>query len=849
MIPVTLKLHNFLAYHTPTSLDLTGLHVACLAGANGAGKSALLDAVTWALWGRARARRDDELIHMDETEMQVALTFYQGGNLYQVTRYRTSQGRGSSSLDMSVQDGDEWRGISEATIRATQDKINRLLRLDYDTFINSAFLMQGRADEFTNKTPSERKTILGEILGLNRWTAYEDRAKRRSRLAEHQVGQIDTQLQTIDAELEREPDYKDDLIETQRYLATLTEQIDEVEARFWRLEEARRERDTLRSEQATLRRNIEQAQAELGSIDDERTRQLKRLEDFESVLEMRAEIEAGIGTLNEALQTERALTERLHMQSDLHQQGSTLQQAIDAARHSLEGELRALERERETLVEVAKQSDGNKALAEVSADIEDLEAREQERDDWKTQLLRIREERANLEGINRGLKAEMNTIKAERDLILETAEPVCPLCGQELSEALRADLLDRLETQGNEKGDAWRENQKRIEALDAEVGTIEKDIRDAEQELRKLPPLREHIARLRERIERADEAQSRLAEVAKRLEELEAALTAQDYALDEQARLAEVQERLAELGYDEDEYQRVRSTIDEYRPFEERKAQLDRALEAMPELKAALAKLDERATLWQQRLAEDQGVCDKLETDIATLDALLVGYEALRQELDDLREQEGQARLRVGAAQQRLEALAQNRILQAELLERRTEVSEEVGIYDELRLAFGKDGVPAMMIEAAIPEIEEGANQILSRMTDGRMHLRFDTQREKVTGGIKETLDIKIADELGTRDYATFSGGEAFRVNFAIRIALSRLLARRAGAQLRTLILDEGFGTQDAQGRERLVQAINAIQDDFDLILVITHIDELKEAFPARIEVTKTPNGAHVEIV
>jgi exonuclease SbcC len=176
-------------------------------------------------------------------------------------------------------------------------------------------------------------------------------------------------------------------------------------------------------------------------------------------------------------------------------------------------------------------------------------------------------------------------------------------------------------------------------------------------------------------------------------------------------------------------------------------------------------------------------------------------------------------------------------------------LSQEHSIFDELRQAFSKDGVPAMIIEAAIPEIEEGANTILARMTDGRMNIRFDTQREKITGGIKETLDINISDELGTRDYATFSGGEAFRVNFAIRLAMSRLLAYRAGAQLRTLIIDEGFGTQDTHGRERLVQALNAIQEDFDLILVITHIDELKDAFPVRIEVTKTPDGSVIELI
>jgi len=114
---------------------------------------------------------------------------------------------------------------------------------------------------------------------------------------------------------------------------------------------------------------------------------------------------------------------------------------------------------------------------------------------------------------------------------------------------------------------------------------------------------------------------------------------------------------------------------------------------------------------------------------------------------------------------------------------------------------------------------------------------------------VRETLEIKIADELGTRPYENYSGGEKFRVNFAIRIALSKLLARRAGAQLQTLVIDEGFGTQDARGRERLVEAINAIQDDFARVLVVTHIDELRDAFPARIEVSKAPSGSTVMVL
>ena len=126
------------------------------------------------------------------------------------------------------------------------------------------------------------------------------------------------------------------------------------------------------------------------------------------------------------------------------------------------------------------------------------------------------------------------------------------------------------------------------------------------------------------------------------------------------------------------------------------------------------------------------------------------------------------------------------------------------------------------------------------------MSLKLETQRERRSSGGDpiETLDIKISDELGTRSYETYSGGESFRINFALRIALSRLLAHRSGAPLPTLFIDEGFGSQDAAGLEKLVEAINAIQYDFQKIIVITHIEELKEAFPVRIEVTKTLQGS-----
>jgi len=161
---------------------------------------------------------------------------------------------------------------------------------------------------------------------------------------------------------------------------------------------------------------------------------------------------------------------------------------------------------------------------------------------------------------------------------------------------------------------------------------------------------------------------------------------------------------------------------------------------------------------------------------------------------------------------------------------------------------FGKRGVQAMLIENALPELEQDTNDLLSRMTDTSTQVSFITRKESKSGAT-ETLDIRIADNMGTRSYELFSGGEAFRINLAVRIALSKLLSRRAGAELSFLLIDEGFGSQDAQGRDRLVEAIAAIKEDFQKILVITHIEELKDQFDTRIEVDKGPAGSQITVV
>jgi len=200
MLPLRLEIRNFLAYRQPDPVNFEGMHLACLTGPNGAGKSTLLDAITWVLWGQARTRSDDDLIYQGQTDMLVQLDFLQHETRYRVVRKR-QKGKnartGRSALELYVWDEalNQFETITAPSIADTQKKIIGLLRMDYDIFVNSAFLQQGRADAFTIKTPSRRKEILGEILGLDQWKDYEERAKAVLHEIDHELGVIAYRLE------------------------------------------------------------------------------------------------------------------------------------------------------------------------------------------------------------------------------------------------------------------------------------------------------------------------------------------------------------------------------------------------------------------------------------------------------------------------------------------------------------------------------------------------------------------------------------------------------------------------------------------------------------------------------
>ena len=296
------------------------------------------------------------------------------------------------------------------------------------------------------------------------------------------------------------------------------------------------------------------------------------------------------------------------------------------------------------------------------------------------------------------------------------------------------------------------------------------------------------------------------------------------------------------------QHEQVRHRLTELEQYESPKRKLEEADRLMSQEREAAHKAEEASQELRQRLEADHQKSQELNKELLALPQLTTDLTQAETEYQALATQQKQAQELMWQAKAKLERCSELEIKQKEKVKLLGQASREEKLYKDLAQAFGKKGIQALLIEMALPEIEAEANRLLGRMTDNRMHVKIETQKPTKKGDLVETLDITIADELGTRNYEMFSGGEAFRINFAVRIALSKLLARRAGAPLPTLIIDEGFGTQDVTGIEKLKEAINSIQDDFDKILVITHMEEMRDAFPTRIDVIKTAEGSTLEV-
>jgi exonuclease SbcC len=852
MIPIKLSLSGFLSYREPVEIDFTGIDLACISGPNGAGKSSLLDGITWALFGQAR-KRDDAVVNMQSQSAQVTFTFSYEGNVYSIQRVKP-KGK-TTLLEFHIQTGENaWKPLTERTMRATEDRIRETLRLDYETFVNASFFLQGKADQFTQQPAGDRKRILSSILGLEIWETYRKKAVEERKAVENLIAEVDGRLQEINAELAQEDVRFKRLQELEGVLKTVGEGLT---AQKKVVEEMRHRMASVKEQEKlveTIATQVERGDQNLAELEERLEKREAEKETYSDVLSRAKDIDAAYAAWQEVkkeLERWNETADRFHEHEQRRHAPLT---EIETERARLETELDNLIQQQESLKESEVENKELEATRKtLEAEIAVIEKSIAERDKLEEERENTIRKQSEAMGENPLLKAEMEDLKARIDQLESTDDSVCPTCGQQLTAKERKKLIASLSAQGKQMGDTYRANQTLIQEVGEKVQILEKEIAAFSQEDEQLKEKTSRLIQIDTQLEAIQKLRTAWEkDGAVQVKEIEIQLEKESYAPEARKNLAAIDKELKKIGYDISGHEALRK-----QEIELRQAEID--LRELENARAVLAPLDREINELQAQIKEAQKDLKAQRKQFEEAAAALAVAQAeapdvaeAERKMLELQEEENKVRMEVGGARQEVNILDTQKVRKTKLEAEREAHAQMVAQYATLERAFGKNGVPAMLIEQALPQIETKANEILGRLTNGSMSLRFITQqayKDTTREDLRETLDIQISDTVGMRDYEMFSGGEAFRINFAIRLALSEVLAQRAGSRLQTLVIDEGFGSQDDIGRQRLIEAIGMVREDFAVILVITHIDYLKDFFPTRLEVTKTAMGSMVDVI
>jgi DNA repair protein SbcC/Rad50 len=486
----------------------------------------------------------------------------------------------------------------------------------------------------------------------------------------------------------------------------------------------------------------------------------------------------------------------------------------------------------------------------------------QERDDVQNQIWAIREQLAVSEREIQVLRQEYRVLEDE----LAKYAPILEERGLLKAKLGEVDTLqNRLQEMSAERAQLERCLQENdyAETLQHELQQLQQQIATLAYDDRNHALVRSQVERLRwSELKYAEirQAERRLKQIQAQRPELETQLKALQLAIAESAKtkdtqaLAAAEQRLAKIDYSLAQHNHLRAQIKQARLWEAKQSELQRAQNTQAEQQANIQRLIATCQQQTSEITALQQRLDSLQQQLITrIDPQLeiVAIESALSLDQQLRDHQLSAR---GRLQQQLSQIETVQSQHEQSQQKLEDLRHKYQVYKALAEAFGRKGIQSLMIENLLPQLEAETNQILGRLSNHQLHVQFVTQKlgssakKNQPAKFIDTLDILIADTRGTRPYETYSGGEAFRVNFAIRLAIARLLAMRSGTALQMLIVDEGFGTQDTAGCDRLIAAIEAIAPDFACILTITHMPHFREAFQTRIDVAKDENGSQITI-
>jgi len=291
---------------------------------------------------------------------------------------------------------------------------------------------------------------------------------------------------------------------------------------------------------------------------------------------------------------------------------------------------------------------------------------------------------------------------------------------------------------------------------------------------------------------------------------------------------------------------RTQSALDELKGLDKRIGELTATASGLPRLEEEEGRLAESIAQRRARLKELEETLQRLIPVVESFNALDGKRREFERELANVQGELGTETANRDHAKKELGEIAEAKAKHKELVKQMGDKERTRAAYELLEKdVFHKDGIPTAILREIVPEIEQEASEILRSLSNGRMDISFKFGRKTRTGKMTEELIVEAIDQGRSHPVSRYSGGERMRINLALRLGVSEVVTKRSGyrGRIETLVIDEGFGPLDEEGRRVTVEILQSLRQRFKKILVISHIDDVREAFETRLIVNKPIGG------
>jgi DNA repair protein SbcC/Rad50 len=778
-----LRLQNF-RQHQNTEIEF-GAGLTGIVGPNGAGKTTLLEAIAWAMYGMPAARGNRETLRRrgapPRSRVEVEVEFTLGPHRYRIVR----------SLNQAeiYQDGDPTPFAN--SIVAVTERVTRLLGMTREEFFNTYFTGQKELAVMAAMSAPERAQFLSRVLGYERLRVAQDRLKEKRSGLRARVDALRVGLPDL-AELDAAAQEAAERLLTARAAESAALEAHQVaEARLAevrpRWEQLQRLRETALALQSELRLADHKAAAaaerveRLGREMSEALSAREKLEEFRRRLAPLAALKDEARALEQQAESDAARTRYLAQVDEVRAHLDSVQQRMSRIPSPPELETAA----------------GRVHASRAALTAATVEAEEQ-RTVWVRDAQDAKTKR-------QGLLDQYQELKEQRQRIVQAgADGVCPTCARPLGSeyAKVLELLDRQIEEVRSNGNYYKQ---RIEQLQQEPAALaETDHRRLQLE-RELSEATAAVGRLHAQAQEQKPLGEEQARLLLRVEELEKALALVSGSYDQKRHEAVLRETRALEG--------LALMVERFRVAAERSDALGVELQAARE--AGQGAAEELAGLRTKIVGLDYSEAAFREFR----DAEVVADHTRRQaELALVR-----ARGETAAAVEGVETVARRRAERAERERAAAEAAAELALHQELDRAL--TDLRTELNATLRPDLSELASGFLRDLTDGRY-----TDLE-----LDEDYAATLLDDGDPK--AVISGGEEDVANLALRLAISQMIAERAGQPLSLLILDEIFGSLDEDRRSAVVDLLRSLADRFPQVILITHIDSVREGFDRVVRV------------